>query len=108
MDDIRNRDMKDLINFLFFLLNRQNFHLHQIRNEEKRFRKAVDCYATTHTKLSHVCQIRDFQLLLAENSRQMKIHHEKLQKFLDLNGDLKDTPLYQKATEVLKETLHTM
>ncbi|KAH8311556.1 hypothetical protein KR044_006891 [Drosophila immigrans] len=105
MDDTRNRDMKELINSLFFLLNRQNLYLHQIRIEEKRFRKAVEQWATTHTKLSHVCQIRDFQLLQAENSRQIKNRHGMLQKFLDLNVDLKDTTLYQKAVEVLKETL---
>ncbi|KAH8359289.1 hypothetical protein KR093_005670 [Drosophila rubida] len=105
MDDRRKRDIKDLINTLFFLLNRQNFHFHQIRIEEKRFRKAVECYATTRTKLSHVKQIRDFQLLLAENSRQIKMHHEKLQKYIDLNSDLMGFPLYQKAVAVLQSTL---
>ncbi|XP_034486518.1 uncharacterized protein LOC117790998 [Drosophila innubila] len=108
MDDVRNRDMKDLINSLFFLLNRQNLHLHQIAIEEKRFRRSVENFATTHKKVEHVCHIRDFQLLLAENSRQIQIHHDMLQKFLELNGDLKDTKLYQQAGEVLKETLSTL
>jgi len=105
MNDVRSRDIKDLVNTLSFLLNRQNFHLNQIAIEEKRFCTSVKHFATTHTKLEHVCHIRDFQLLLAENSRQIRIHHEKLEKFLDWNEDLKDTPLYQQAVEVLKETI---
>ncbi|KAL7728263.1 hypothetical protein ACLKA6_007369 [Drosophila palustris] len=85
-----------------------NIHLHQIAIEEKRFRKSVMNFATTHKKVEHVCHIRDFQLLLAENARQIQIHHEMLQKYLDLNEDLKDTTLYQQAGEVLKETLSTL
>ncbi|KAH8419022.1 hypothetical protein KR222_000914 [Zaprionus bogoriensis] len=104
MGDTRERDLKDLINSILFLMNRQNFHMHQINLEEKRFRKAIENYVPTHRRVEIVRQIREYQLLMAENTRQIHIHQNMLKKFLELNEDLKDSVLYHKADEVLKQS----
>lgn len=104
MDSRRNREIKDLVNSLFFLMNRQNLHKRMIDIEEKRFRKAVCEFSTTHKKVEHVRQIRDYQQMMADNTRQIRIFHDKLRRYLQLNSDLKHTELYHQADEVLKVT----
>lgn len=108
MEATRSREIKDLVNSIFFLMNRQNFHVRQIDHEEKRFRRAVQDFSGTHKKMEHICHLRDYQEMMAENSRLMKIYHDKLKKYLELNEDLKHTKLYRQADEVLKTTLHTI
>lgn len=108
MEATRSREIKDLVNSLFFLMNRQNFHIRQIDTEEKRFYRAMQGYSATHKKMQHLCHIRDYREMMAENSRQMQIYHEKLKKYLELNEDLKNTKLYRQADEVLKTTLLTI
>lgn len=108
MEATRSREIKDLVNSLFFLMNRQNFHKRQIDTEEKRFHRAVQGYSATYKKMQHICHMRDYQEMMAENSRQMQIYHEKLRRYLELNDDLKHTKLYRQADEVLKTALLTI
>lgn len=103
--DSRRNQIIELVNSLFFLMNRQNIHKRMIDIEEKRFRKAVNEFATTHKKVEHVSNIRDYKQMMADNGRQIKIFHKKLKKYLELNPDLKNTKLYGQANEVLKVTL---
>lgn len=105
MDSRRNREIIELVNSLFFLMNRQNFHKRMIDIEEQRFHKSVNELATTHKKVEHVRNIRDYQQMMADNGRQIRVFHKKLKKYLELNSDLKDTKLYEQANEVLKVTL---
>lgn len=108
MEATRCREIKDMVNSIFFLMNRQNFHVRQIDNEEKRFHRALQNVSANHKKMEHICRIRDYKEMMAENSRLMGIYHDKLKKYLELNEDLKHTKLYRQADEVLKTTLLTI
>ncbi|XP_064547884.1 uncharacterized protein LOC135434976 [Drosophila montana] len=95
--------LKGLVNTLLFMLNRQEFHLHQIRSEENRLKKSILKSASDHRKQEHITHIQEYKLLLDESTSQLQKQQDKLQKYLDSHPDLNESELYQQAGNVLKD-----
>ncbi|XP_032577761.1 uncharacterized protein LOC116801545 [Drosophila sechellia] len=103
MEDPRKRDLKKLIH-LFCSLNQSNgFHTQQIMFEDRRLYKSNLNGEVVHKKLEHLENICDFQNLQKETQRKLKNLKDTIQKFLDLNEDLKDTKEYKEATRLIEE-----
>ncbi|EDV93379.1 GH19277 [Drosophila grimshawi] len=107
MSDPRIRYLKKLTNTVLFLLNRQQFHMHQIDVEQDRLKASINRSEANHKKLEHMNLIREYQLLLTECSSQLDKQQKKLYKYLEMHPDLEDVKLYQQADSDSKDSLST-
>lgn len=103
MGDERQRNLKELVHTMLFMLSRQEFHVHQIRSEQQRLIKSIHKSAPDERKVEHLKLIREYQLLLAESTWYLKKQQRKLKKYLEVNPHLKGLELYQQAVNALKD-----
>ncbi|XP_030374244.1 uncharacterized protein LOC115623840 [Scaptodrosophila lebanonensis] len=103
MDDPRMRNLQVQLNTLRFQLHRHGFCMQQIGAAEERLSKTLQ-NRNIHKQLVQVGQVQDFQVLLDDTKQRIKQQMVILQKFLDYNGDLSETNLYEQCQELLKET----
>ncbi|XP_017081841.1 uncharacterized protein LOC108115105 [Drosophila eugracilis] len=103
MEDPRKRELDKLITSFLYLKETKMFHIRQIKYENMCLYQSVVNKEMNHKKIDHLGKISDYKNLLKETQRKMKKMQSTIQKFQELNSELKDTMGFQLATKLIEE-----